>query len=796
MTAPSSEPPQPDPPYRDPKLPVATRVADLLARMTRAEKLAQVVSIRSTDVLQGPLLDPARAREHAGHGVGQITRLAGASYLEPAEVARAGNAIQRFLVEETRLGIPAILHEEALHGLMARSAPCFAQSIGAAASWDPELVQAVADSTRRRMRALGLRQGLAPVLDLARDPRWGRIEETYGEDPYLASSMGCAFVCGLQGEAGRDLTDSVVATGKHMVGHAAPEGGLNQGPAHIGPREVREEYLLPFEAAVRDAGLTSVMHAYTDLDGIPCVASEELLTAILRDAWGFDGVVVADYEGIQQLVTQHRMTSDLGLAAELALRAGVDVEMPVPAAYGRPLAERLDTGAVPESLLDRAVGRILSIKFRLGLFEQPYADEAAVDAFARPTEDERRLGLELAARSLVLVRNEGVLPLRADLHSVAVIGPLAHSSRELLGDYSYVAAIEALLEGEEDAVARRGTGQGAHVLAEELAQRRTVFDALRERLGQANVAHEPGCGLLDGTDAEIEKAAELARGAEVAIVVLGERSGLSTSCTTGESRDRLDIGLPGRQQELLEAVVATGTPVVLVVMSGRPLALDWAARNCDAILLGWVPGDEGADAIVDTVFGDRNPGGKLPVSVPRNVGQVPLSYRHKPSGGLSHWHGDYVDGPVDPLWSFGFGLSYTSFELSNLRVEPASIPTLAGETRVRVDVRNTGDRLGDEVVQLYIRDEEASVTRPIRELRGFSRVTLAPAEACTVVFVIASEQLGLVDRAMRYVVEPGRIRVLVGTSSADDRLAGDLDLVGPVVEALNRERYLTPTRVS
>jgi beta-glucosidase len=791
----SSKPAPSDPPYRDSGLPVETRAADLLARMTRREKLAQLVSVWAADVLRGPGVDETRARVHLEHGVGQITRLAGASNLEPSEVARAGNAIQRFLVEETRLGIPAILHEETLHGLMARSAPCFQQSIGAAASWDPDLIEAVAHSIGRRMRALGLRQGLAPVLDLARDPRWGRIEETYGEDPFLATAMGCAFVRGLQGAVGRDLSDGVVATGKHMVGHGAPEGGLNQAPAHLGPREVREEFLLPFEAAIREAGMASVMHAYTDLDGIPCVASEELLTAILRDEWGFDGVVLGDFEGIQQLVTQHRMTSDLGLAAELALQAGVDVETPAPAAYAEPLARRLEAGAVPERLVDRAVARTLSMKFRLGLFDQPYVDEKAAAAFHRPTDEERRLGRELAGRSLVLVKNAGVLPLRVDVDSIAVIGPLAQSSRELLGDYSYVAALEALLDNADDPGARPGIQQGARILDQELAQRLTIVDVLRERLGKARVAYEPGCGLTDGTDAQIQKAVGLARGARVAILVLGERSGMSMGCTTGESRDRLEIGLPGRQQELLESVVATGTPVVLVVLSGRPLALEWAAKSCDAILLAWVPGDEGPGAIVDTLFGDRNPGGKIPFSVPRHVGQVPLSYRGRPSGGMSHWHGNYVDGPVGPLWPFGFGLSYTSFDLSNLRLDPVSIPTAAGETCILVDVRNVGDRPGDEVLQLYIRDEEASVTRPIRELRGFRRLTLGPGETCTVTFSLASEQLGLVDRAMRHVIEPGLVRIWVGTSSADQRLTADLQLVGPIVEVRERARYLTPTRV-
>jgi beta-glucosidase len=784
-----------DLPYRDPRLSVEVRTADLLARMSRREKLAQIVAVWAADVLDGVEVDVPAARARIPSGVGHITRLAGASGLDAGDVARAGNAIQRFLLQETRWGIPAILAEESLHGLMARSAPCFAQSIGAAAGWDPELLEAVAASIRKRMLALGLRQGLAPVLDLARDPRWGRIEETFGEDPYLASAMGCAYVRGLQGASGDDMRDGVVATGKHMVGHGAPEGGLNQAPAHLGPREIREEFLLPFEAAVRDAGMASVMHAYTDLDGVPCVASESLLTVILRGEWGFDGAVVADFDGIGQLVTQHRMTADLGVAAELALRAGVDVETPAPAAYAQPLALRLQSGDVPESLLDRAVARTLATKLRLGLFEHPFVDEPAAMGYLGPTDEERRLGRELAGGSLVLVKNTGLLPLRADRRSVAVIGPLAHGARELLGDYSYVAALESLAEAADEPVALPRVAGRDGILAAELAGRRTILDALRERLPGGVIRHEQGCGLTDGATAEISAAVELARTAEVAILVLGERSGMSASCTTGESRDRLEIGLPGRQQELLEAVVATGTPVVLVVMSGRPLALEWAAENCHAILLAWVPGDEGADAIVETLFGDRTPAGKIPFTVPRRLGQVPIGYRHKPSGGESHWHGDYVDGSAAPLWPFGFGLSYTRFELSNLRLDPASMPTAGGETTIRADLHNVGERDGDEVVQLYVHDREASVTRPVAELRGFKRLRLRPGETGTVVFSLASEQLGLVDRTFRNVVEPGRFDVWLGTSSVDRRLTAELELVGPVVEITDRRRYLTPAVV-
>jgi beta-glucosidase len=727
-------------------------------------------------------------------GIGHVTRVAGATDLDAEGAAALADRIQRWLVEETRLGIPAIVHEECLHGVLARDAVCFPQSIGQAAAWDPLLVEAMTAGIARRLRAAGAHQGLAPILDVARDPRWGRIEETYGEDPYLVAALGAAYVRGLQA-GGAIGTEGVAATGKHLVGHGVPEGGRNQGPAHLGPRELRDVYLFPFEAAVRETGIRSMMHAYDDLDGVPCVASRELLTRTLRDDWGFDGVVVADYMGIEQLVSHHGLADDLSHAAALALEAGVDVELPSTAAYGDPLAEAIAAGRVDERLVDSAVARVLRLKLELGLFERPYVDAAA--SVPSPDED-RALAREMARRSIVLLRNEGILPLPDDAARIAVIGPNADSARNLLGDYSHVAHVAYLRTMLEagDRLATVGAAIPDPVeLEAEIAARPSILDALRSRVSpETDVVFAPGCGILDGDEAGIAEAAAAARSADVAIVVVGERSGLTEDSTCGEMRDRVDLSLPGRQEELVAAVSATGTPVVLVLVAGRPLAIEAAAARSAAVLHAWVPGEEGPAAVAEVLFGDANPGGKLPVTVPRHVGQVPIFYAHKPSGGRSHVWGDYVDSSHRPLWPFGHGLSYTTFEVADLELDGRVLDP-DGEVAASVRVRNVGDRAGDEVVQLYVRHLEASVTRPVKELRGFLRVGLAPGECRRVTFGLAAEQLAFTGLGGELVIEPGRVEVMVGTSSEDLPCRDAFEIVGPARVVGRRTRYFTEVAV-
>lgn len=771
--------PPTDAPYRDPSRTPTERSADLLARMSRDEKVAQLGAAWPAEVSDGETFDPGKAQQVLAQGIGQITRISGSTLLSAEAAVRMGNDIQRFLVERTRLGIPAILHEESLHGLTALDAVVHPQSIGLAATWEPERVERMARLIGIAARSRGARLVLAPVLDLARDPRWGRTEETYGEDTYLVMALGLAYTRGVQAQG-------VLCCGKHFVAHGLPEGGMNRAPVHLGARELREQYMLPFEAAVRQERLGTMMHAYHELDGVPCMASHELLTRILRDEWGFEGVVVADYDGVNELILSHRLTDDQAVAASMTLRAGLDQELPRTLAYGEPLKRALDQGLVDQATLDLAVSRVLRLKFELGLFESPLAEPAAA---AIDLSGEQALALESARKSIVLLENDGTLPLDPGRGRVALIGPSADDARNQLGDYAHQLHVEALLRNRESL-------SSAIPVADSLRPSRasdripTVLDELRARLTEERVAYARGCGLLDGSDEEMAQAVEIASAADVAVLVMGERSGLTDDALCGETRDRLDLGLPGRQQELLQTVVATGTPVVLVLMSGRPLAVTWAAEHCAAVLHAWVPGDRGAEAIVDVLTGAANPGGKLPVSMPRHVGQLPIYYAHRPTGGHSNWNVEYVDGSNLPLWPFGFGRSFTTFELSDLRLSTGEIDP-DGEVEIGATVRNTGDRAGDEVVQLYVRDVAASLTRPVKELRGFARVGLEPGEARRVTFTLYAEQLAFVDVPGRWLVEPGEFQLMVGTSSAELPLTATLRVVGPARVIESRQHYLT-----
>ncbi len=770
--------------------------------MTLDEKLAQIGCVWSSRLLAGGAFSPAAARDVLAHGIGHVTRIGGATVLGPRESAAFTNAVQRFLVEETRLGIPAIVHEESCAGYTARDATCFPQAIGLAATFEPALVEAMAVEIRRQMLAVGARHTLAPVLDVARDPRWGRLEETFGEDPWLVAQMGMAYVRGIQSD--RPVT-GVAATGKHFVGYGASEGGLNWAPAHLGPRELRDVYVFPFEAAIREAGLASIMNAYHELDGVPCGGSRALLHDLLRDELGFAGVVVADYFTVDTLHAYHRFARDKADAARRALEAGLDVELPALDCFGAPLRAAVERGAVPVALIDRAVRRLLRVKFALGLFEQ-----ATVDADAAPavfdTAPQRALARELARKSLVLLRNEGgLLPLRKDLARLAVIGPSADSIRVLQGDYHYPAHLEIVF-GAIDAHApapdlrggRRSAGRqsGRIDLGEHFPPMVSVLAGIRAAVSATtDVVYARGCDLTGTGDAGFAEAIAAARGADAAVLCVGGKSGLVDGCTSGESVDRSTLDLPGVQQRLVEAVAATGTPVVVVLIDGRPLALPWIAEHVPALLHAWLPGEEGGHAVADVLFGDADPGGRLPVSMPRRVGQVPVFHGHKPSGGRSHWKGPYADGPTTPLFPFGHGLSYAPVAYARLTVSPAEAG-LDDVVEIACDVTSTGDRAGEEVVQLYVRDEVGSVTRPVRELRGFARVALAPGETARVTFALAVRSLAFHDVDLRRVVEPGEVAVMIGASSADVRLVGRLAIVGET-RAVGRDvAFTTPVGVT
>lgn len=782
------------PPYRDPAAALEDRVADLLGRMTLEEKLGQLGSVWVFQLAGADGFDVDRAAPLLEHGIGHITRISGASSLGAAGAAHLANAIQRHLREHTRLAIPALVHEEICSGLMAREATAFAQALGVAATFRPEHNRAIAEALRLQMRSIGAHQGLAPVLDVCRDPRWGRLEETYGEDPLLVSRMGIEFVLGLQGD---DLRDGVLATLKHFVGYGASEGGLNWAPAHLPGRELRDVYMRPFEAAVREAGAASVMNGYHELDGVPCGASRWLLTDVLRTEWGFDGCVVADYFSVNQLDVYHHVVGSPEEAAAAALRAGLDVELPNTDCYAEPLRRAIDRGLLTVTEVDTAVARALRAKFQLGLFDQPFVDEGAVQLHTR-TVGQLELARRLAADSLVLLKNDGVLPLGSPAR-VAVLGPSAASARNMLGDYSYLAHVESLLDllksGSSNVFALP-LDHGADVDVElDLAHVGTVLDELRARLPEAEVEFVMGCEVNSDDSSGIEAAVAAAASADVAVVVVGDKAGLTEDATSGESRDAAHLTLPGVQEELVLAVAAAGTPVVLVIVSGRPMGSPAVHTACAAVLAAWLPGEQGAAAIADALTGVVSPGGKLPVTWPRSSGQIPVFYAHKVSGGRSHWKGEYVDESNEPLYPFGYGLSYSAFALSDIAVHPAALPVTALEATVSVTatLTNTGTTTADEVVQLYSSDPVASITRPVRELQAFLRVSLEPGAAAHVELTVPVAALGFTGTELRYGVEPGRLAFHLGTSADAAVLAGAVDLIGDAFVPAVRTTAFTAT---
>jgi beta-glucosidase len=707
--------------------------------------------------------------------LGQVTRAGGSSNLLPEETAELMNSVQRFLLDNTRLGIPAMNHEECCSGYMARGATVYPQAIGVASTWDPQYAERMAAGIREEMRSVGAHQALSPVLDVTRDPRWGRTEETFGEDQRLVADMGVAYVKGLQGDGPGD--GGIMATAKHLVGYGMTEGGMNWTPAHIPPRELRQVFLYPFEMAIKEAGLTSVMNAYHELDGIPCAANEWLLKDMLRDRLGFDGLVVSDYFAIDMIKEFHAFAEDKAEAAAFALRAGIDVELPGTDCYGAPLLEAIQRGLVEEHLVDRSVRRVLRAKFELGLFENPFVPvERVRSVFSRP--EPVRLAEEIATKSLVLLKNaspdgweSALLPLPSSIRKLAVIGPNAHTARNMVGDYAYPCHIEALLDP--------GTiGSQDLEIPEELekldylAGVPSVLDGLRELVGdRVEIVFEPGCEVSDSDRSGFAAAANAAQDADAAVLVVGGRSGLTNDCTCGEARDKAEVTLPGVQEELVRAVAATGTPIVLAVVGGRPFALTGVIDHVDAILLCWLPGQTGARPIARVLFGESVPGGKLPISLPRSSGQIPVFYSHKPSGGRSYWLEDYVDMSSRPLFAFGHGLSYTQFSYSDLKLAPSGDRS-AIAFRAECTITNVGDHAGDEVAQVYVHDVKASVTRPVKELIAYRRLSLEPGESRTIAWEIPPSRLEFVGIDGEFLFEPGEFVVMVGSASDDIRLEG------------------------
>jgi beta-glucosidase len=759
--------------WADPRLPVDERVEALLAAMTPAEKVAQLGSVwpgfgvdSTGEVAPMQEVFQAGARDFAEavrDGIGHLTRVFGTAPVT-AEDGRARSVeMQHQVVDGSRLGVPAIVHEECLTGFTTLHATVYPSALAWAATFDPELVERMSRAIAADMRAVGVHQGLSPVLDVVRDYRWGRVEETMGEDPYLVSVLGAAYVRGLEDEG-------IVATLKHFAGYSASRAARNHAPVAMGPRELRDVILPPFETAIKVAGARSVMNSYTEIDGVPVGANPGLLTAILRDEWRFDGTVVSDYWSVAFLQTMHRIAGDFPAAGAQALEAGIDVELPHTLCYGDELP-----GLVPEELIDRAVRRVLRQKAELGLLDADWTPERAVAAGEGIDLDSarnREIARTMAERSVTLLANDGTLPLR-EPRRIAVVGPCADDAQAFMGCYSY-----------PNHVLGDYPQYGIGVAADSL------FAALRAEFPDAELTLRPGCPIADEDRSGIADAVAAARAADLAIVAVGDRAGLFGRGTSGEGCDVADLTLPGVQGELVTALLDSGTPVVLVVVSGRPYALgDYTGAV--AAVQAFMPGEEGGAAIAGVLSGRVNPTGRLPVQVPRLAGGQPSTYLQPPLG-LNSKGVSNLD--PTPLFPFGHGLSYTTYEYSDLVLSASEVPT-DGALTVSVRVRNTGPRDGAEVVQLYLHDVVAEVTRPVRQLAGFARVPLAAGAAATVEFTLHADRTSFTGRDLRRVVEPGEIEVYVGRSAADLPLQAAFRLTGRRREVGPDRVLLTPSHV-
>jgi beta-xylosidase len=749
--------------WRDPSRPATERVGDLLGRMTLEEKVAQLTSIwlgnQPSDSNVAPMQGEFSAAapllaEVIGDGLGQLTRVFGTRPVRPAQALRTLAELQAQIVAANRFGIPAVAHEECLTGFAAWTATIFPTPLAWGASFDPGLVHQMAEAIGASMREVGIHQGLAPVLDVTRDLRWGRVEETIGQDPYLVGSVGTAYVRGLQAAG-------IQATLKHFAGYSASRAGRNMAPVAIGPREFGDVILVPFEMALRLGGARSVMPSYTDIDGVPVSGDRSLLTGLLRDELGFDGVVVSDYYAIAFLQTQHAVASTPAAAAALALEAGLDVELPSVACYGPALVTAVRDGQVPEELVDRAAARVLRQKCELGLLDpgiSTAADDLDLDLdldFDPP--GHRALARRLAQESVILLANrEASLPLRPDA-SIAVIGPLACDPLAYFGCYSMPRHLS-----------------GRYAEAAEGPPVTTVLDALRAELPGATISHARGCTVRGDDRSGFAHAVVHAQEADVVVAVLGDEAGLFGRGTSGEGCDVADLRLPGVQDDLLRTLASSGTPVVLVLLTGRPYAIGHLADRLAAVVQAFFPGEEGGDAIAGVLSGRVMPSGRLPAEMPRLAGGQPSSYLRPRLAGRHP--GSSVD--PTPLFAFGHGLSYTSFEYADLVAEPQEIAT-DGMAEIACTVRNTGSRPGTEVVQLYLSDPVAQVVRPLRWLAGFARVPLDPGQSRRVTFRLHADRTAFHGRAGTRIVEPGEIRVAIGGASDQLPLQGSFTLRGP-----------------
>ncbi|MFH0756855.1 MAG: glycoside hydrolase family 3 C-terminal domain-containing protein [Bacteroidota bacterium] len=746
--------------YKNPTYTVEERVKDLLSRMTLEEKIGQMNmpcvygSFLGNDMEEMSASCKKLAKGDFMEGIGPIGgffTLADNILQEgPRQQAYFFNELQELVLKQTRLGIPLLQTEEGTHGLMCSGGTIFPEGASIGSTWNMDLVRNIYSIAAKEARSVGIHQLYTLVIEPNRDPRMGRNEEGYSEDPYLCSRLAEAIVEAIQGND-ISASDKAIAGLCHYPGQSEPVGGIERGAMEISERKLREVFLPPWVAGIKKGGALGVMATYPAIDGIPTHASEFLLTHILRGELGFEGLVLSEGGGISTLLSEN-VVSDQKQAGELALKAGLDVGISFEDGFLLSMIENVQEGKVSLDLIDRAVARILKLKFRLGLFENPYVDpEYAVNT--SHTKENQGLALDAATEGIVLLKNENrILPLQKNIEKIAIIGPNADNDRNQLGDYI------------------------SEVILQDIS---TILEGIKARVSpNASVEYVKGCNVIGNGFNEISKAVKAAGKADIAVVVLGEneRHAPDHEGTNGERRDVASLDLTGIQEDLLKAVYETGTPTILVLINGRPLSIPWAAEHIPAIVEAWLPGERGGEAVAGILFGDYNPSGKLPITIPRHVGQLPVYYNHTPSRQEAiQSTKTYVDMPASPLWEFGFGLSYTNYTYDNLRITPQETGPF-GEVKVYVDVINVGEKRGSEVVQLYVRDLMATVTSPIKELKGFSKIMLEPGEMKTVEFVLDHESLALYNRIMEFVVEPGIFEVMVGSSSEDIRLEGRFEV--------------------
>lgn len=773
--------------YKDSNLAVRLRVEDLISRMTLEEKVAQLATCLYSELVEengestsmrDKKLSPSRIQKRFQYGMGQVGIITSCNK-DPEDAARTANEIQRIAVEETRLGIPVIFDAEAAVGLIARNSTHNPMPIGQAATFDPKIVYEAMSLAREQMRAIGVRQVFAPVVDISREPRWGRMEETFGEDPYLASCMGNVFINALQTD---DLQKGVAATVKHFLAYGMSEGGMNMSSCNLSEREILDMVAVPFEHAVKEAHVAGVMTSYNNIDGEPVTGSEKYCRRLLRDTWGFYGLLVQDATAMTKLVQVQQVAENMQQAGIMSIRSGVDLELMANDCYGDLLVDAVKEGLVDEKYVNEACARHLTLKFKLGLFDRPYID-SAMSACVFRTKERSETARKLARESMVLLKNEKkLLPLSKQIKTLAIIGPQGDYLRGLFTNYSFVAiqdvfkvvAVNAAFASASDDHPIEGI---------------TLLQGIKDKVSpETRLIYEEGCEMDSPDDSKIEQAVKAAVQADVILLAVGSISGFLKTHNCGEARDSATLRLPGAQEKLADEIFKLGKPVVLILIGGRVFGIEDVIERADAVLEAWAPGEEGGSAAADILFGDYNPAGRLPVSMPRHVGQVPIYYNHKIGGGKSAPHGAYTEMPCTPLYPFGYGLSYTEYTYENLRINPEVFDEAQKEVQIEFSVMNSGTVEGDEVVQLYLQDVYGSLSRPVRQLYGFARIHLKAGERKKLKFTVHLHQLAFYDRDMNFVIEPGEFLAMVGASSEDIRLKSSFHYRGDKLPVSQEEK--------